>query len=132
MEFEIEVKGLAELEDILNNKAPKAAIQTLRNIEKQAGRVFQEAAEQTAPYDPSMPEPHLKDNIKIASKVTGDGELTVRVGPGNKTFWGMFQEFGTATEPAQHWLQRAFDQSLDQAVTAIEAAIARIGDLMRK
>jgi HK97 gp10 family phage protein len=132
MDVEVNIRGLDELEDILNNRTPKAAIQTLRNIEKQVGQVFKSAAEETAPYDESLPEPHLRDNIRIQSKVTGDGELTVRVGPGSKTFWGMFQEFGTETQPAQHWMQRAFDQSVGRAIEVLEQAIARIGDGLRK
>src|SRR6266478_6429835 len=113
LDFEIQVSGLDELEDILTNRAPAAAIRTLRNIGTQGGKVFKAGAVGTAPYDDNEPGPHLRDNVVISTKVSGD-ELTVRVGPGKNVFWGMFQEFGTEDQPAQHWLQRAFDLSVGQ------------------
>jgi adenine-specific DNA methylase len=50
--------------------------------------------------------------------VVGDGTLTVRVGPGSETFYGMFQEFGApeANVSALHWLENSAREVQDQVL----------------
>jgi HK97 gp10 family phage protein len=49
---------------------------------------------------------------------SGDGEtaLEINIGPLKSAWWGSLQEFGTRTNPAQHWLSRAWESSKDKVL----------------
>jgi HK97 gp10 family phage protein len=124
------ITGLDELETTLNEGGKQAAVKFLRKVEKTAARIFQTAAEGTAPYDTG----NLAENIGIGSSLLGD-TLTVRVGPRPAAFYGLFQEFGApeAHVPAQHWLSRAFDETKDEALNeVVNTATETLNDLAKK
>jgi HK97 gp10 family phage protein len=122
------ISGLDELERTLTEGGKRAAKNFLRKVEKTAAKIFQSNAENTAPVDTGF----LSDHINVSSRVQGD-TLTVQVGPSPKAFYGLFQEFGTEDQPAQHWLNRAFEESKDEALTElINTATEMLNDIAEK
>jgi HK97 gp10 family phage protein len=70
-----------------------------------------DAAKQTAPYRTG----DLSVDIHRES-VTSDGALTLRIGPSQKTFYGLIQEMGDAHVPALHWLENAARSVQDEVL----------------
>jgi HK97 gp10 family phage protein len=54
---------------------------------------------------------HLKDNIIVGKVKTVNGMPTISIGPGKKTFWGMFLEWGTSKEHAAPFMAPAYEQN---------------------
>jgi hypothetical protein len=57
----------------------------------------------------------------IAMQVSFDGgddqtSMLVEIGPARKTFWGMFQEFGTRFQKGIHWMSRAWESCQDRCL----------------
>ena len=45
-----------------------------------------------------------------------DGAITLRIGPGPETFYGLIQELGDAHVPALHWLENAARSAQDEVL----------------
>jgi HK97 gp10 family phage protein len=56
--------------------------------------------------------------MTVIAEQTATGAVA-KVGPVRGAFYGMFEEFGTARQPQQSFLRRAFDEKLDEAVAII-------------
>jgi HK97 gp10 family phage protein len=128
----ITIDGLSELSDMLTRESARTAKRYLLNVTKPAADVVVTAMEATAPVETGR----LDAGIDYQSQFTGGGDgttLTVKIGPARGTFWGMFQEFGTATEPAQHWMQRAWESCQDKCLSVFGTeALARLADMEEK
>jgi HK97 gp10 family phage protein len=98
------IEGLDEMEEAFTAGSRRAVKKFLRKVEMNAAKVLVDSAEQFAPKR----EGDLADDIHRQT-VQSDGALTVRVGPSQQTFWGMFQEFGApeANVSALHWLENS-------------------------
>jgi len=60
-------------------------------------------------------------------------EITVRIGPAMKVFYGLFEEIGTAHSTADPFLGPAFDAKKDGALQiASQEFIAAIDEVVRK
>lgn len=128
----ITIDGLSELSEMLTHESARTAKRYLLNVAKPAAEVVLDAMKETAPELTGR----LEEELTYQSKFTGGGEgttLTVKIGPARPTFWGMFQEFGTATEPAQHWIQRAWESCQDSVLSVFGTeALARLADMEEK
>jgi HK97 gp10 family phage protein len=102
IEIVTNIEGLDELEEAFTNGAKRAVKKFLRHVEMQAAKPIIEEAKQTAPYLTGA----LEMDIRRQS-VESDGALTLRIGPSQKTFYGLIQEMGDAHVPALHWLENA-------------------------
>ena len=104
MDIEIvtNIEGLDELEEAFTEGAKRAVKKFLRRVEMRAAKPLVESAKQYAPYQYGT----LESDIHRQS-VIGDGSLTMRVGPSQKTFYGLILEFGTEHIPALHWLENS-------------------------
>lgn len=60
--------------------------------------------------------PHLKDNIVKSRVKTQQGAKLIQVGPGKKTFWSIFLEFGTTKMTPQPFVERSVDESGQQVL----------------
>jgi HK97 gp10 family phage protein len=128
IEIIVNIEGLDELERTLTEGGRKSVKRFLRAVEKKAARVLQAAAEENAPVETGV----LAESIKIASRISGD-QLTVSVGPSPDAFYGMFQEFGTEFQPAQHWLSMSFEDAKEEALdTFIREAAASLEEMAKK
>jgi HK97 gp10 family phage protein len=124
----ITIDGLSELSEMLTQQSVRTAKRYLLNVAKPAADVVVDAMQATAPEMTGR----LDAEIGYQSKFTGGDEttLTVKIGPALATFWGMFQEFGTAHQPARHWMQRAWEASQDKCLSVFGTeALARLADM---
>jgi HK97 gp10 family phage protein len=78
----------------------------------------------------------LEEELSYSKKFLSDGDettLEIKIGPEKPAFWGSLQEFGTSTEPGQHWLARAWESSKDEVLSVFtEEALALMDDLEAK
>jgi HK97 gp10 family phage protein len=108
------LEGLDELEEALTAGSKRAVKKFLRHVEMQAAKVLVDSAAGNAPHNTG----DLSEDIHRQT-VTGDGALTVKVGPSRETFYGLFQEFGApeANVPALHWLEDSARAVQDEVLT---------------
>jgi hypothetical protein len=50
-------------------------------------------------------------------------EVTIRIGPTTKAFYGSFQDRGTKNVSGKHWFTRAVDNATPAALDAIAGAL---------
>lgn len=60
----------------------------------------------------------------VVSDQTATGAVA-KIGPAKVGFYGAFDEYGTAHQPARPWLRRAWDEKIDEAVAIIEYEMGR-------
>ena len=113
IEIVTNIEGLDELEEAFTNGAKRAVKKFLRHVEMQAAKPIIEEAKQTAPYLTGA----LEMDIRRQS-VESDGALTLRIGPSQKTFYGLIQEMGDAHVPALHWLENSARAVQDEVLQA--------------
>lgn len=128
----VTITGLSELSEMLTKESARTAKRYLLNAAKPAAQIVLDALQQTAPVMTGR----LDEEMTYQSKFTG-GEnatvLTVKIGPARNTFWGTFQEFGTATQPAQHWMLRAWESCQDKVLSVFATELlARLADMEEK
>ena len=61
----------------------------------------------------------LEESLGWQKKWSSDGDQTtmeISIGPLKPAFWGSFQEFGTATQPATHWFGNAWESCKDEVL----------------
>lgn len=104
LEIVTNIEGLDELEEAFTSGSRRAVRKFLTKVEKRAASILKNALSENAPYETG----DLAGDIHINS-IVSDGALTVKVGPSQDTFWGLFQEFGApdANVPALHWAEEA-------------------------
>jgi HK97 gp10 family phage protein len=119
----IEVKGIEEIKaklDRLSNEKTKLAIQ--RAGIRRAAKVLIEAMKQRVPFDTGKLEGSIGMQVKKNS-----GRLAALIGPDKKfNFIGRFHEFGTKYMVGEHWMQKSFDESANQALDAYVAEALRL------
>jgi len=127
----VKLSGFEELEQTLRDGTKKMAVKFLRGAEKSAGKIWQEAIANRAPVDTG----HLAESIKIKTEVkSGDnGSMTMKVGPDQSAFYGVFQEFGTKDQPARPFMRPAFEETKDEVLEALVTECKnRLEDLKKK
>lgn len=147
------VSGLAELGRAflaLPSKLQNGAHSPLRAGTAAAATVFRDAARANVAYDPSQPDPHVRDRIIIARDrdAPSDEERYVvmvayrtrkyrrnrinrRLGRVGKTyadygdlFYWRFLEFGNARQSAEAFMRPAFDAHVGQATEEFKFVFA--------
>lgn len=110
------IEGLGELEEALTSGSKRAAKKFLRKAEMQAANLLVESARTFAPQRSG----NLEQDIHRQSLIM-DNALTVRVGPSQDAFYGMFQEFGApeAGVAAQHWLEESAKKVQDAVLETL-------------
>lgn len=128
----IKIDGLSDLSEMLTHESVRTAKRYLLNVAKPAADVVVRALQSTAPERTGR----LESEIDYQSKFSGDGDgttLTVKIGPSRSTFYGMFEEFGTIHQPAQHWMARAWATCQDKCLSVFGTeALARLADMEEK
>lgn len=100
----VHVEGLQELEEAFTQGSRRVVRKFLRTVEMRAANVLKVALSENAPWESGASAEDIH-----AMTVVGDGFMNVRVGPSQRTFYEMFQEFGApeANVPALHWMEMA-------------------------
>jgi HK97 gp10 family phage protein len=128
------IEGLDETRKALEELGPKAEKRVIRQGLRIGAKVVLEAARGEAPERSGV----LKRNIKIRSGRGSKGKIVLTVGVADKdfkgpTFYAGFVLFGSFVgsrqlgdkrhfRPANNFLQRAFDETKEQAVAATTEA----------
>ena|SRR5579863_7471713 len=110
----VTITGLKELEQRLRDEPKNVAKRTLRRAAKDAADIWTSAISERAPSHTGF----LRTQITMSSKATGgdEGSMQVMVGPSKKAFYGIFQEFGTRTQPAKPFMRPAFEETKDEVL----------------
>lgn len=111
----VHIDGLKELSDLLTELTPKAAKRYLSRCAEPAAQVVLDAMAETVPVGVGI----LEEQLGWQKHWSNDGDETtmeIEIGPLKPAFWGSFAEFGTATQPAQHWFGRAFESCKDECL----------------
>jgi len=128
----IEIEGLAELSEMLTTLTPRAAKRYLSKVAEPAAQVVIDAMEATVPVGIGI----LEEELGWQKRFLNDGDettLQMDIGPLKPAFWGSFQEFGTAHQPGQHWMGRAWEGCKDECLNVfVTGAIGLLMDLENK
>lgn len=112
-----DVSGLNELMDRLQNMGEQG-----KEIEEKAlkagAEIFRDEIEANTPVYPGGND-HGKDFIVVGD--VKDGQIPI--GPDNKHYYLRFPEFGTSKQPAQGFMERAFNDKKSEAQQAIVEVI---------
>ena len=129
MNITVEVSGLKGVEDALAQAGPKLAKRALRRALKAGADKFTADAKSRAPIlkipTANRKAGDLRDAITSVIKLSAKEEYgTARIGPkytgkgsDDPGVYGMFQEFGTKTDPAQPFMRGAFESEKDAALS---------------
>lgn len=115
----VRFEGGAELAtrlEALGDEAKKKAVQM--SALKKAAEPMRDAMEANAPVRSGR----LAENVLIravSERESDDDEVSVAVGPGKKTFWGLFQEFGYGPGNPQPFARPAFDSTKGTALNVM-------------
>jgi len=128
----VTIDGLAELSNLLTELTPRAAKRYLSRCAEPAAQVVLDAMAETVPVGVGI----LEEELGWQKHWGSDGDETtmvIEIGPIKGFFWGSLQEFGTVTQPAQHWFGRAWESSKDECLNVFATeAIGLLQDLENK
>lgn len=129
----VQIEGLAELSDLLQNETVRAAKRYLRNCIEPCSQIVLDAAAETVPVGHGVLEEALGYEVGRWQNDDGESSIEIRIGPLKGYFWGSIQEFGSVTNPAQHWLQRAWESCKDAVLNEFSTnAVGLLLDLQNK
>jgi hypothetical protein len=98
-------------------------------VAEPAAQVVLDAMAETVPVGVGI----LEEQLGWQKKWGSDGDQTtmdIAIGPLKPAFWGSFQEFGTATQPARHWFGNAWESCRDECLNVFATeAIGLLQDL---
>lgn len=126
MQVSWRVEGGDELARALEQMPDAVKRPTVIAALKDGGEPIRAAAAARAPRG-AGPE-HLADHIAISAisdSSTNRGgrdaetDFAVKIGPSRQFFYGLFEELGSAHQPARPWLRPAFDTLAGQALGVI-------------
>lgn len=105
----IELEGMQELIDRVNKLGAKGEVIKKKTLDK-AGKLVKESMEKNAPRS-SLSKKHMADNIKVSDIEKENGVDFVEIGPNkgdnSEFFYSKFSEWGTSSQPAQHWAENS-------------------------
>lgn len=107
-------KDAKELERKFNEQGHFMRRQLLTKGTRKGAEVIQAQQELTAPRDTGF----LADEIliRIDGANSSAAEVVAKIGPSQKAFYGLFQEFGTAFHPAQPFIEPSLIAVQDEAI----------------
>jgi hypothetical protein len=115
----VQIEGLKELSDLLTEIVPAAAKRYLGRTAEPAAQVMLDAMAETVPVGIGI----LEESLIWKRKWLADGDQTtmeISIGPSKQAFWGSFDEFGTATQPATHWMGNAWESCKDECLSVFQ------------
>lgn len=105
----IELEGMQELIDKVNKLGAKGEIIKKKTLDK-AGKLVKTSMEKKAPRS-QVTKKHMADNIKVSDIEKENGVDFVEIGPNkgdnSEFFYSKFSEWGTSSQPAQHWAENS-------------------------
>jgi HK97 gp10 family phage protein len=105
----IELEGMQEVINRVNKLGAKGEIIKKKALDK-AGNLVKGSMEKKAPRS-SLSKKHMADNIKVSDIEKENGVDFVEIGPNkgdnSEFFYSKFSEWGTSSQPAQHWAENS-------------------------
>jgi len=105
----IDLEGMQELIDKVNKLGARGNIIKKKALDK-AGELVKRSMENNAPVS-NLNKKHMADNIKVSDIEKENGVDFVEIGPNkgdnSEFFYSKFSEWGTSTQPAQHWAENS-------------------------
>lgn len=105
----IELEGMQEVINRVNKLGIKGEIIKKKALDK-AGNLVKGSMEKKAPRS-SLSKKHMADNIKVSDIEKENGMDFVEIGPNkgdnSEFFYSKFSEWGTSSQPAQHWAENS-------------------------
>jgi len=105
----IDLEGMQELIDRVNKLGVRGNIIKKKALDK-AGELVKQSMENNAPVS-NLNKKHMADNIKVSDIEKENGVDFVEIGPNkgdnSEFFYSKFSEWGTSTQPAQHWAENS-------------------------
>ncbi|QGH20231.1 HK97-gp10 family putative phage morphogenesis protein [Clostridium butyricum] len=105
----IELEGMQEIIDKVNKLGVKGEVIKKKALNK-AGDLVKSSMEKKAPVS-RLNKKHMADNIKISDIEKENGVDFIEIGPNkgdnSEFFYSKFSEWGTSTQPAQHWAENS-------------------------
>lgn len=146
MKTTVKVEGLRDLGAALQELGADVARRVVFAAALSAAQVVRKEASQRAPRSaaphrvgrggPVVQPGNLAKGIatKRLKRSAGKAEYEVRWKAKKKgdPFYGLFQEFGTANQPAQPFMRPAFEATKEQALAAMQERLKRRIDLANK
>lgn len=106
--------GIEQFENKLRDLALTVKRKALVKAVKRGGELIRAEAASRAPRDTGT----LAENevVSLRNSENSADEVTVRIGPAKKAFYGLFEEIGTAHSTAEPFLGPAFEAKKDDAL----------------
>lgn len=105
----IELEGMQELIDKVNKLGVKGEVIKKKALDK-AGEIVRNSMEKNAPKS-GLSKKHMADNIKVSDIEKENGIDFIEIGPNkgdnSEFFYSKFSEWGTSSQPAQHWAENS-------------------------
>jgi len=105
----IDLEGMQELIDKVNKLGARGNIIKKKALDK-AGELVKRSMENNAPVS-NLNKKHMADNIKVSDIEKENGVDFIEIGPNkgdnSEFFYSKFSEWGTSTQPAQHWAENS-------------------------
>jgi len=118
-DFDVEIKGLAELDRALQELAWPAARRALRKGMRKGANVVRDEARAKARVKTG----NLKRKIRTRERREENGDLRFAVEVTRSAFYGRFLEYGTSKMAAKPFLRPAAEAKTEEAVTAMRDAL---------
>ncbi|MCM8710805.1 HK97 gp10 family phage protein [Clostridium sp. SYSU_GA19001] len=123
----IELEGMQEVIDRVNKLGAKGEIIKKKALDK-AGNLVKSSMEKNAPRS-SLSKKHMADNIKVSDIEKENGMDFVEIGPNkgdnSEFFYSKFSEWGTSTQPAQHWAEKSVRENKREINNIIKEELQR-------
>lgn len=105
----INLDGMQELIDKINKLGAKGELIKKKALDK-TGDLIKNSMEKKAPRS-NLNKRHMADNIKVSDIEKENGVDFIEIGPNkgdnSEFFYSKFSEWGTSTQPAQHWVENS-------------------------
>lgn len=118
-DFDVQIKGLAELDRALQELAWPAARRALRKGMRKGANVVRDEARAKAPVRTG----NLKRRIRTRERREENGDLRFAIEVPRSAFYGRFLEYGTSKMAAKPFLRPAAEAKTEEAVTAMRDAL---------
>ena len=123
----LELEGMQELIDKVNKLGVKGDVIKKITLGK-AGKLVKSNMEKNAPRS-DLNKKHMADYIKISEIEKENGVDFIEIGPNkgddSEFFYSKFSEWGTSTQPAQHWVENSVLENKKEINRIIQEEIKR-------
>jgi HK97 gp10 family phage protein len=134
-----EIEGLAELETLLTQLAPREAKTAMRRSERKAAALWQDEIEHLAPKDSDFMSEHIaiRSSAGAGDDDNSTGSISVIVGPTEDVYpleggrtknrnaaqAARYAEFGTIHEAARPFISVAYENKKDEVVSTFQTEL---------